>query len=365
MRKISNQQLRPHPVDQIMTPTVNAYPAIALVSYDSLGDSLIYIMISENLRANGFNVTIFGNIAHELRSWIPQIKTQPLPAIDDLDEALATFTFTLMSPPAALRSKLTPEFCRIAREKWALICQKAPDEWAFDHYQRLSRQLSKDELDSLRGLPNCSGPIRFKDFSQESVVDITLEFMREKMQLDTLVRNVPLSPPEGIEKGRHPRRVVVSPDSAGPSKKEWSPGAFLKLCKLLRLNDFDPKIVVSPQNHARWTMLAEGEFEVPLFPQISDLAAFIYESGALIANDSGNGHLASFLGVPVITIYRKRNRYFHWRPDWGPAKVICPSFRLPWPGEDAIWRPFIGKKRILEALKTLQSITKTQNDNAV
>lgn len=336
----------------------NGRPAIALVSFDSLGDSLIYVMMAENLRANGFDVTLFGNIAHQLQSWIPQITIRALPAVAELDATLAPFALTLMSPPAALRAQLTPEECRVAREKWVLICQKAPQEWCFDHTERLSGRLSREQLEALRGLPSCAGSIRFREFTTESVVDITLAYMREKMKLDTVVRNVPLSPPEELQRGRHHKRIVVSPDSAGPDKKEWHPRAFLSLCRQLRRNGYDPRIVVAPRNHARWTELAAGEFEVPVFADIGSLAGFIYESAALIANDSGNGHLASFLGVPVITIYRKRNEHFHWRPAWGPAKVVCPVLRLPWPGEDALWRPFIGIRRILRALQGFHSLNR-------
>ncbi|MDQ5942536.1 MAG: hypothetical protein QG572_1352 [Pseudomonadota bacterium] len=45
---------------------------IALVAFSSLGDGLIYLMMAENLRLNGFSVTYFGNIGHQLRAWLPQ-----------------------------------------------------------------------------------------------------------------------------------------------------------------------------------------------------------------------------------------------------------------------------------------------------
>ena len=73
-----------------------------------------------------------------------------------------------------------------------------------------------------------------------------------------------------------------------------------------------------------------------------------YESGAVIANDSGNGHLASFLGVPVVTIYRKRNPKFHWRPDWASATVVCPRLTLPGFRGD-IWKPFVGVSDVIAA----------------
>lgn len=85
--------------------------------------------------------------------------------------------------------------------------------------------------------------------------------------------------------------------SAGPAKKEWSPRSFLRLCRKLRQLGYDPHLVVAPRNRARWQTLSRGEFPVPLFDNLSDLATFMYESGAVIANDSCNGHLAPFLGI--------------------------------------------------------------------
>lgn len=326
---------------------------IALVSFDSLGDSLLYIMMAENLRINGFDVTLFGNVGHALRSWFPQLSILPLPAPAELDAALTPYTLSLVSPPAALRSTWSPHSLQTMKEKWVLLCHRAPETWQYDHHKRLSTQLSPEQLAALAGLPSCSGPIRFREFTTESAVDITLSFMRERMLLSKQVRQVSLSPPKHLEHRKFPHRILVSPDSAGPAKKEWSPSGFLKLCGKLREAGYDPHIVVAPGNHERWKALASGEFSTPLFPRLSDLADFIFESGALIANDSGNGHLASFLGIPVITIYRKRNPHFHWRPGWGPAKVVCPLTRLPWLGEDALWRPFVGTGRILSALKEL------------
>ena len=50
---------------------------IALVAFSSLGDGLIYLMMAENLRLNGFAVTYFGNIGYQLRAWLPQFEIGP------------------------------------------------------------------------------------------------------------------------------------------------------------------------------------------------------------------------------------------------------------------------------------------------
>jgi hypothetical protein len=54
-------------------------PRIALVSFDSLGDSLIYLMMADNLQRNGFNVTHYGDVAYQMRDWLPQLDIRPYP----------------------------------------------------------------------------------------------------------------------------------------------------------------------------------------------------------------------------------------------------------------------------------------------
>jgi hypothetical protein len=331
---------------------------VALVAFSSLGDGLVYLMMAENLRLNGYQVTSFGNVAYQLRHWLPQLTIRPYPtpeapeAFEAFDEALAGFDLVIMSPPRFLRDRMDETMTDTLRRKWLLICQQAPDSWRFDLTEALRSRCSPGVFAALSRLLDCGGAIRHRKFSDESVVDITLDYMQHRMHLQTLVRTVPLTPPAGLKHRQHRQRIIVSPDSAWLEKKDWPPRAFLRLCRRLQMQGYDPKIVVAPANHERWLRMPGNRFETPVFPDIAGLAAYIYESGAVIANDSGNGHLASFLGVPVVTIYRKRNPRFHWRPDWAPGAVVCP--RLTLPGlRGPIWKPFIRTGDVIAALKRL------------
>lgn len=329
---------------------------IGLVSFDSLGDSLIYLMIAENLRLNGFDVSLYGNVSYQLRSWVPQLRILPLPLRNELITELEQYDLAIVSPPQYLRNDLSQEKLEEYKRRWVLICQRAPDCWKYDHSGRLQKSLSADVYQKLGALPRCGGAIRYRRFEKESVVDIALHYMREKMKLERIERHVRLTVPSHLEHRRYRQRIVVSPDSAWPEKKDWSPHRFFRLCRLLKREGYDPVIVVSPANHAYWTDFVHGELDTPFFSNIDELAAYIYESGALIANDSGNGHLASFLGVPVVTIYRKRNPYFHWRPDWGKGTVVTPKITIPWRGR-TIWRPFINPMSVLRHLKAIHAGT--------
>ena len=325
---------------------------IALVAFSSLGDGLIYLMMAENLRLNGFAVTYFGNIGYQLRAWLPQFEIRPYPAAEEMDAALTGFDLVIMSPPQFLRDRMDPATTEAMRRKWLLICQKTPDDWRFDLTESKRTTLPPDVFAALRDLLDCGGSVRDRAYTTESVVDITLEYMQKRMGMEQLTRSVALTPPAGLRFRRYRRRIIVSPDSAWPKKKDWPPRAFLKLCRELKNQGDDPKIVVAPKNHDHWQKMLGNGSETPVFHDIGELAAYIYESGAVIANDSGNGHLASFLGVPTVTIYRKRNPDFHWRPDWAPARVVCPRITLPgFNGE--IWKPFVTVRDVIAARKAL------------
>jgi ADP-heptose:LPS heptosyltransferase len=119
--------------------------------------------------------------------------------------------------------------------------------------------------------------------------------MKKKMQLAVVVRQVDIMPPPHLRFRRFEKRIIVSPDSVGPEEKNWGRQQFLPLCRQIKSIGYQSVIVVSPANYNEWQLLNRDKFELLLFNSIGDLAAFIFESGLMVANDSGNGHLASFL----------------------------------------------------------------------
>lgn len=327
-------------------------PSVALVAFDSLGDGLIYLMMAENLQRNGYDVTCYGNIAYQMRRWLADLKIKAYPERNEFESEFDAYDLVIMSPPQFLRDSMDEQKTEALRKKWLLICQKTPESWRFDHTARLKGALNATAFEQLEGLMNCSGSIRFKRFVDESAVEMTLQYMRDRMHLREVSKTVRLTPPDGVQFRRYPKRIVVSPDSAGPAKKNWTPSSFIELCHRLKARGYDPEIVVAPKNHARWASMAGNVFTTPCFPDIDQLCSHLYESGAVIANDSGNGHLASFLKIPVVTIYRKKNPLFHWRPDWGPGIVVCPTLTVPWPG-GALWKPFVRSAEIVSALEKI------------
>lgn len=327
---------------------------IAVVSFDSLGDSLLYLLLAYNLQQNGFDVTYFGKVGHQLSEWIPSLRTLPCAESDDMEMVLADYHLVIKCPRKHVRNRLNKdaEYLVHLKSKYLLVCQKAPESWVYDHTQTLRSKLPSDLCESVQALAKSSGSIRFKPFKDESAVDILCTYMKEKMQLAVVSRQVAIMPPPHLKFRRFEKRIIVSPDSAGPEDKNWGQQQFLFLCRRLKCIGYQPVIVVSPANYNEWQLLNRDEFELPLFNSIGDLAAFIFESALMVANDSGNGHLASFLGVPVVTIYKKRNPKFHWRPDWSTSKVVCPGLVIKLCNY-RVWRPFVSTRQVLGAVSEL------------
>ena len=146
--------------------------------------------------------------------------------------------------------------------------------------------------------------------------------------------------------------TVVLRCEAGPLVGAGHYVRCLALAEGFRRAGAKPRLLTPPLPEA-WRAMAGNEYETPDLPSIDALARYIYESGIVVANDSGGGHLASFLQVPVVTIHRRWNRRFTWRPDWGPGAVVCPRLILPLPGTH-VWRPFVSTAAILRAVDRLR-----------
>jgi hypothetical protein len=326
-------------------------PRIGLVAYDSLGDGLMYLMVADNLRRNGFDVSYFGGAVSQLADWLPQFEVKPYPPVADMEAELDDFDLVICSPPSFIRHRYSEDQMRALAERYVLVClsRHVPEHWRFDHRKGIRDRLPPDVADRLQGPAGCSGTIRYRRRSGRNMVEMALSFMTERMGLEDVSKDVELRPPDGVAYRRHRDRVVIFPDSANPERKDWTPARYLDLATRLTDRGLKPKIVVSADNLETWRQMPGNDYETTDFPSISALAAYLYESGVVIANDSGGGHLASFLGVPTITIYRRMKPSYLWRPGWGPGTVIWPTVTLSIL-KLHVWRPFISTTKILKAV---------------
>ena len=331
-------------------------PTVALVAYDALGDGLVYLMMAENLRLAGFRVTYYGSCLFPLAGWFPQLPMRPYPATDALEAELGRHDLVLYSPPSFVRHHAPAAELRRLAERYVVIClsRNLPEAWRVDHTARLAR-LPAGKRARLQRLAACSGRIRHRHFSRESVVEIALSFLQEKMGLEHVTPQVRMRVPAGLRHRRYRDRIAICPDSAVPERKDLRPARVLALAAALKARRLQPAIVASPCNIARWGQLADGVCDTPALRSVDALAAYLYESGVVVASDSGSGHLASCLRVPTVTIHRRMNRRFAWRPGWGPGVVVCPWITLSL-GKRHLWRPFLTTASVLRAVEAMHAV---------
>jgi ADP-heptose:LPS heptosyltransferase len=150
---------------------------------------------------------------------------------------------------------------------------------------------------------------------------------------------------------RYPKRVVIHPKSSRESKN-WPWQKFANLAEELEQEGFEPWFILTP---------AEKETVPPCrcpdLRNLSEMAHFVAESGAMIGNDSGIGHLASCLGLPTVTICRHKQASLFWRPAWSPGTILTPPQLLPnlkgmrW--RDKYWKHCISVGRVQNAFLDL------------
>ena len=146
----------------LASPAAPGRARVALVAFSSLGDGLLYLMMAENLRLNGYKLVYYGDIGHQLRHWLPQLDIRPYPPRDSFDATLADYDLAIVSPPHYLRDHMDEHLLDVMRRKWLLVCQRAPATWRHDLTEAVSASRAPEIVAELRDLLDSGGPIRFR-----------------------------------------------------------------------------------------------------------------------------------------------------------------------------------------------------------
>jgi len=292
---------------------------IAVVCSAGIGDGLIMQIAAAHLQRLGHETVTFSNPLLSLASWFPQFQFEKHPAPETLEKR---FDAILLQHDNTPRSKLI----------------RALNKPVYTFYG--SHLVSKH------------GPLRP---SFDVVFDPQI-CMAENIRngLQTLFPGIApslnngLTPPAGLQFRRFPQRVAIHPTSSS-KEKNWSKRSFLKLKERLEKEGWEPVFIAPPEEREAWNG--------PLFPALSDLAAFLYESGYLIGNDSGPGHLASNLGLATVIIGPSSKHLAFWRPGWERGALAYPP---EWVEKTkitkSIWFKFITNSNVYKRFKELTDI---------
>ena len=308
----------------------------AIISCPGLGDGLVSLVLSNNMHLNGWEaITYHEKYLIQLQSWFPHLPIHPFPSKNEIPKLLSSFDKIFVSYSS------TSSFI-----------------------QEIIREGKKEEDGKLIVLnPSYSKNIGKQPFYEDALFspNVTIvknieNFCHKLLQLPKCTKSNGLIVPYDLVHRKYLKRVILHPTSAKKGKC-WEPKKYVKLALHLKQKGFMPIFIMSAEETSQWEWIKELDFQIKVFSGFDALAKFIYESGYMIGNDSGIGHLASSLGLPTISLFRSPRSAKIWRPGWGDNKIICPSRYIPnlsgFRLRDKKWQKFISVRKVLKNFEKL------------
>ena len=286
-----------------------------------LGDSLLMMVIANNFRNNGAQVSVFGDYIWQLRDWFPGF---------------------------SIHRSLSEEQAQAVLGEYDQAIQMHPG-WPFDLTEKHPNALIYDEHVVVTG----------KGFVKAYQMR---DFCRDHFGHAACTHTNGMVAPQGIEKNRYPKRVAIHPTSTG-ALRCWAPGHFRRLAMALTKAGFEPAFIVSPDERPDWTWVTEVGAALPDNRGLGGVAQYIRECGWFIGNESGIGHLASAIGIPVLTLTGRMKRTRAWRPAWSASRIVAPWYIPGGRLRDRYWRILLTPQHVMWAFGRLRADTAAANTN--
>jgi len=296
----------------------------AVIPAKGIGDGLLMMIVSHQLREAGYRVTTFHRGLKELQEWFPGHVFETLISL----EALSPFDLIVAENDNSETIKALRK-----QEKVSIFYPTFSE----------SKHLPLSTLDQV------FDPVR-------PMADNIAVATARLLQKDELSKENGITIPSGLIHRLHKKRIILHPTSSA-LEKNWFCRKYIKLAHQLEKRGFQPLFTVSKQERADWEYLLDFGFEVPEFTTLHKLAEYVYESGFMIGNDSLIGHLSSNLAIPTIIISNNHQRMLLWQPGWLPGKVITPAQWIPnikgLRLREKYWQKFITTSNVLSCFDNL------------
>jgi heptosyltransferase III len=330
----------------MLNAQLNKDTKIAFICSPRLGDTLISMVTINNLYRHGYQVDVYGDYADALREWFPWVKIMPALKVENYRPYLAMYKTILhmyedeISRDLAARDSQAPH--SVVMSHSALYKTRAS---LVDIQVMVCREL----LGGASAEESVVGSVM-----KSATINIGKKGSAEK-NIGVIVRDNNLQPLPGLVSRRFAQRVVMHPESYVAFKK-WPKHKFIKLSQRLQQMGYEICFIVAPQERESWSDVVAYGIKFPQFASLSETAAFIYESGFFIGNDSGIGHLASNLGVPTVSIILRKSLARQWRPSWAIGEVVLPpEWVNPRPIKERFWQYFTSVNRVLKRFLVLRA----------
>jgi hypothetical protein len=314
---------------------------IAIHSAPGLGDAFLMMIVAHHLTLHGHKVIFFHPHVTLLAPIFPTITIHCYPNLQDYDSRFLEFDETLLQNDHSERS-------------WRLL------------------NLRNDEkLNNLKVLFIKPYPKQTKEkdftFDQKLLFSSNLQkALSTFYQIDASKENG-LVFSESQKKQIHKNRVMIHPTS-GDQKRNWCKKKFVQLDQMLKKLNYDVIFCISEAEKKSFISDETSKLTIKPFSTLKGLAEDLNKACYFIGNDSGVGHLASYLGLKTITISGNKKHSMLWRPSWEKNILVTPSFPLPnFKGlvykyfngriRDNHWQKFISTKKVLHAFLKMTNLT--------
>ena len=314
----------------------------AVFLHNGLGDGVNCLVLSNNLHLNGWKVDTYNNTLGGMQSWVPHLSIRSYPPISEISKILSSY-------------------------EWFFVAHNDTDEFVLKLVEEGKRRFP-DRLKVIYLYP--SKYIVNEPYYADCLTDPTLPiaanmrlFCEKILHLPKMTSSNGFIPPTELVHRKFAKRVIVHPTSARETRN-WPREKFVKLALHLKEEGFDIHFIPGGEKERdSWSYIADLGFKLSVFPSLDSLARFIYESGYLIGNDSGPGHLASALGIPVLTFCRRRTWANMWAPSFLKGVVLTPSSLIPnisgFRLRDRYWKKFISVAMARRGFKRLVQTSNT------
>src|ERR1700722_9110644 len=352
-----------------------------------IGDALLMMIASQQLKLGGYCVTTFHHSLPELSSWFPghelRSSSDSLDSFDlilvendnspKIKQLLSQYRSKLsifyptyspskhapLSPQDRVFNEELPMADNVARSIASLLYCVRMENKNFDS----ARQSQIEAQWSERGEHSRMAMSDEEDRSGKVAASQNFYFSSEySISLVSASKANGISPPVGLAHRSNKTQVVIHPTSRIPAKN-WRPQGFFEVARKLKEKGFHPLFCVAPMEQQAWKIVEAQGFPLAQLSTLADLAKTLHKSGFVIGNDSLIGHLGSNLGIPTLIIANDEKRMRLWRPGWHPGRLVLPPSYLPnWKYIRLHWQQFI---RPRDVLKSFDELVHTATADAV
>ena len=333
---------------------------IAVVCSQGLGDGLLTLIFSQNLARNGYKVSHFNNHTAQLAKLLPDIDAISYPDHETMMKSLQEYDVVLYDSGSFFGKRVLPnDHSKIPHNFIAFQVSRTKPRRMSDYNATLA-YLKRHNNGHLIDLIKCNASLKQPGKHFYPVSEHISWFMQQVLGMQNIENKPKFLFPKSWRSNKHKKRILIHPFSSS-DKKNWPIDKFIELAEKLASDGWEPVFTVAPNEKQALEPKIANRFTMPVFKNIGEVAKYYYESAALIGNDSGNGHLASAMGLPVLTIFNRWKPGYSWQPQWTTAIAVAPLISRSLAGQK--WKNFLSVNKVHQRFQRLTHLHQQKTEN--